>query len=191
LPSPVTSSARWLAPLLLAVLAGCAGPSASPQPGGPVPVITGPFGKDPVVTIPNASPPHQLIVKTQLPGRGPVVRPGDYVVFNVQGRVWAGRRQVVDSFTDRTPQGLPLKNAMPAWRALAGQRVGSRILMVVPPADGFGRAGDPAALITGTDTLVNAPTSSRPWRPARWRPTPRPTTPARRCLASSGAHAGR
>jgi peptidylprolyl isomerase len=153
LPSPFTSSARWLAPLLL-LLAGCAGLSASSQPGGPVPVISGPFGKDPVVTIPNASPPHQLIVETLLPGRGPVVRQGDYVVFNVEGKVWAGSRQVVDSFTDRTPQGLPLKDAMPAWRALAGQRVGSRVLMVVPPADGFGRAGDPAALITGTDTLV-------------------------------------
>jgi len=155
LPSPFTSSARWLAPLLLlAVLAGCAGSSAPPQPGGPVPVISGPFGKDPVVTIPNASPPRQLIVKTLLPGRGPVVRQDDYVVFNVEGRVWAGSRQVVDSFTGRTPQGLPLKAAMPAWRALAGQRVGSRVLMVVPPADGFGRAGDPPALITGTDTLV-------------------------------------
>ena len=161
MPSPFPSSVRWLTPLLaLAVaapavlLAGCAGPSASPQPGGPVPVISGPFGKDPVVTIPNASPPRQLIVRTLLPGSGPVVRHGDYVVFNVEGKVWAGGRQVADSFTGRTPQGLPLKDAMPAWRDLAGQRVGSRVLMVVPPADGFGRSGDPAALITGTDTLV-------------------------------------
>jgi peptidylprolyl isomerase len=156
LRSPLSSSARWLAALAVAApaafLAGCAGPV--PQPGVPVPVINGPFGKNPAVTIPDASPPHQLIVKTLLPGSGPVVRRDDYVVFNVEGEVWAGSRQVVDSFTEHAPQGLPLANAMPAWRELAGQRVGSRVLMVVPPADGFGRAGEPAALVTGTDTLV-------------------------------------
>lgn len=161
MPSPFTSSLRWLtSPLALAAaalaLAGCAGGHAGrpPQSAGPMPVITGPFGKNPVVTIPNVKPPRQLIVKTLMPGSGPVVRSGDYVVFNVEGRVWAGSRQVVDSFTGRTPQGLPLKDAMPAWRELAGQRVGSRVLMVVPPADGFGQGGDPAALITGSDTLV-------------------------------------
>lgn len=159
MPSPVTSPARWLTSLLalavaapMAILTGCAGTSS--RPAGPVPVITGPFGKNPLITIPNASPPRQLIVKTLVPGSGPAVRRGDYVVFNVEGRVWAGNRQVVDSFTERTPQGLPLAGAMPAWRDLAGQRVGSRVLMVVPPADGFGRGGDPAALVTGTDTLV-------------------------------------
>lgn len=94
------------------------------------------------------------MVATLTPGKGPVVQPGDYVLFNVEGKTWGGARQVADSFTDRMPQGLPLKNAMPAWRRLAGQRVGSRVMMVVPPRDGFGPNGDPSALISGTDTLV-------------------------------------
>ena len=155
----LTSPPRWLTSLLaltaaaMAVLTGCAsGPP--PQPAGPVPVITGPFGKDPLITIPDASPSRQLIVRTLLPGSGPAIRRGDYVIFNVEGMVWADGRQVVDSFTGHTPQGLPLKDAMPAWRELAGQRVGSRVLMVVPPAAGFGRGGDPAASIKGSDTLV-------------------------------------
>src|SRR5205823_6853621 len=42
----------------------------------------------------------------------------------------------------------------PAWRHLAGQRVGSRVLEVVPPKDGFGRRGDASVNVTGTDTLV-------------------------------------
>ena len=65
------------------------------------------------------------------------------MLFNVQGKVWAGDREVVDSYTDRQPQGLPLRSpsALPAWRQLAGQRVGSRVLMVVPPRYGFGRRG--------------------------------------------------
>lgn len=85
-----------------------------------------------------------------------MIQPGDYVLFNVQGKVWAGDREVVDSYTDRQPQGLPLRSpsALPAWRRLAGQRVGSRVLMVVPPRDGFGPRGDPQANVMGTDALV-------------------------------------
>jgi peptidylprolyl isomerase len=76
------------------------------------------------------------------------------VLLNVEGKAWAGNRSVVDSYTNRQPQGLPLSTALPAWRRLAGQRVGGRVLMVVPPKDGFGSAGNPAASVTGTDTLV-------------------------------------
>jgi peptidylprolyl isomerase len=139
--------------LLLAALAaaGCGG---DPHPAGPVPGVTGKFGADPVVTIPNGNPSKQLIVQTVISGHGPVVQAGDYVLFNVEGKVWAGDREVVDSYTDRQPQGLPLRSALPAWRHLAGQRVGSRVLMVVPPKDGFGKQGDPQANIMATDTLV-------------------------------------
>jgi peptidylprolyl isomerase len=131
--------------------AGCGG---DPHPSGPVPGVTGKFGTDPVLTIPNGNPSKQLIVQTVIPGHGPVVQAGDYVLFNVEGKVWAGDREVVDSYTDRQPQGLPLRSALPAWRNLAGQRVGSRVLMVVPPKDGFGKQGDPQADIMATDTLV-------------------------------------
>jgi peptidylprolyl isomerase len=137
-----------------ATAAGCGG-GGDPGPGsGPVPGVTGHFGTDPVVTIPNGNPSRGLIVQTVIKGNGPVVDPGDYVLFNVEGKVWAGDREVVDSYTDRQPQGLPLRSAIPAWRHLAGQRVGSRVLMVVPPRYGFGAQGDPQANIMGTDTLV-------------------------------------
>ncbi|HLX50103.1 MAG TPA: FKBP-type peptidyl-prolyl cis-trans isomerase [Streptosporangiaceae bacterium] len=145
LPSLLLAAAL-AAPVLLA---GCG--SDPPRPG---PAVSGKFGSDPVITIPAGNPPGQLMVQTLIPGNGPVVRPDDYVLFNVEGKTWAGGRQIANSFTDRTPQGLPLTNAMPAWRKLAGQRVGSRVMMVVPPKDGFGPDGDPSALVSGTDTLV-------------------------------------
>jgi len=121
---------------------------------GSTPTVTGRFGADPVIAIPNGSPGGNLVVNTLIQGNGPVVRPDDYVLMNVEGKVWAGNRLVVDSYTDRQPQGLPLATAMPAWRRLAGQRVGSRVLMVVPPKDGYGSAGNPQANIMGSDTLV-------------------------------------
>lgn len=136
--------------LAVATAAGC-GSGSSP---GPVPGVSGRFGADPLITIPSGRPASSLIVQTVLPGHGPVVRPDDYVLFNVEGKVWAGDRMVVDSYTNRQPQGLPLQSGLPAWRHLAGQRVGSRVLMVVPPQYGFGRKGDPQANIMSTDTLV-------------------------------------
>lgn len=136
--------------LAMATAAGC-GSGASP---GPMPGVTGRFGTDPLINIPAGHPSSQLIVQTVIPGRGPVVQPDDYVLFNVEGKVWAGDREVVDSYTDRQPQGLPLRSGLPAWRHLAGQRVGSRVLMVVPPRYGFGRKGDPQANVMSTDTLV-------------------------------------
>jgi peptidylprolyl isomerase len=41
-----------------------------------------------------------------------------------------------------------------AWdKGFVGKKVGSRVLLVVPPADGYGTAGSPPK-ISGTDTLV-------------------------------------
>ena len=139
-----------MALLATASAAGCG--NSRPQP--PMPSVTGTFGADPVITMPNGSPPGQLMVRTLIQGHGPVVRSHDYVLFNVQGKVWAGNREVVDSYTNHSPQGLPLRSAIPAWRSLAGQRTGSRVLMVVPPKDAFGSKGDPQANIMGSDTLV-------------------------------------
>ncbi|HVV23839.1 MAG TPA: FKBP-type peptidyl-prolyl cis-trans isomerase [Pseudonocardiaceae bacterium] len=142
---------RLLAVLLLGglVVTGCA-----VAHGDPMPTVSGAYGSDPVISIPNGTPSKNLVVSTLIEGKGPVVGKSDYVLLNVEGKVWAGDRLVVDSFTDRQPQGLPLSTAMPAWRHLAGARVGSRVMMIVPPRDGFGSAGNPQANIMGSDTLV-------------------------------------
>ena len=137
---------------LLLTTAGCGGVGG--DPAAALPKISGRPGADPVVSIPAGMAPGRLIVRTLSPGHGPVIKPGDYVLFNVQGRVWAGDRKIVDSFASRQPQGLPLRAGLRAWRDLAGQRVGSRVLMVVPPRDGFGRSGSSRLGVTGRDTLV-------------------------------------
>jgi peptidylprolyl isomerase len=131
-----------------------AGGCATTTGGDPTPTVGGSFGADPVIAIPNGQPSKDLVVDTLIQGKGAVVGSSDYVLLNVEGKVWAGDRLVVDSFTDRQPQGLPLSTAMPAWRKLAGARVGSRVMMIVPPKDGFGSAGNPQANIMGSDTLV-------------------------------------
>ncbi len=39
-------------------------------------------------------------------------------------------------------------------RGLVGQPVGSQVLLIVPPDDGYGAEGKPEIKIKGTDTLV-------------------------------------
>lgn len=140
--------------MIVLLLGGLVAAGCGAGHGAPSATVTGAFGSDPVISIPNGAPSKDLVVDTLIQGSGRVVGASDYVLLNVEGKVWAGDRLVVDSFTDRQPQGLPLATAMPAWRRLAGQRVGSRVLMVVPPKDGYGPAGNPQANIMGSDTLV-------------------------------------
>ena len=143
---------RWAAALLL-----CLAPALGACGAGPastLPAVSGGFGTDPLISLPAGRPPTSLVVHTISQGSGPVVRPDDYVLFDVAGKVWTGDRLVIDSFTTHQPQGLPLRTGLPAWRQLAGQRVGSRVLEVVPPKDGFGPHGDAAVNVTGADTLV-------------------------------------
>jgi len=46
-------------------------------------------------------------------------------------------------------------DVIPGWDSgLVGQPVGSRVLMVIPPAQGYGAEGNSSAGISGTDTLV-------------------------------------
>ena len=46
-------------------------------------------------------------------------------------------------------------HVIPGWnKGLVGVPVGSRVMLVIPPADGYGKTGSPQAHIKGTDTLV-------------------------------------
>jgi peptidylprolyl isomerase len=148
---------RWLCTTLMvfvfgAALAGC-GSGGSDES---LPKVTGAYLSDPEISMPTGNPPTGLIVRTLIQGSGPVVQSDDLALVYVEGKVWAGDREVFDSYTNRQPQSVPLATGgvMPAWKDLAGERVGSRVMMVVPPADGFGTGGYSQLNITGSDTLV-------------------------------------
>ena len=86
---------------------------------------------------------------------------GDTVVVQYTGVNWR-TGQVFDAswkHGTRQPFGFTI-GASPSqvilgWdKGLVGQTVGSRVLLVIPPADGYGKTGSPQAHIKGTDTLV-------------------------------------
>jgi peptidylprolyl isomerase len=110
------------------------------------------------VVIPSSTPSSNLVVKTLVQGTGPEVKSGDLLVANYAGQVWAPGSKTFDSSFDRgVPAGFPIGvgQVIPGWdKALVGVKTGSRVVLVVPPAAGYGSAGQTSAGIKGTDTLV-------------------------------------
>ena len=151
-----TRPLRWLCSILLLLGCSVTASACSSASAPALPGVTGAYGADPQIAVPGGNPPSGLVVRTLIQGTGPVIGASDLALVYVEGKVWAGDREVFDSYTDRQPQSVPLATGgvLPAWKQLAGQRVGSRVMMVVPPADGFGSQGNQQLNIAAGDTLV-------------------------------------
>ena len=127
--------------------------------GGSLPTVTSASGTAPTVTIPSNSPPASLVTKTLIKGSGPAVAKGQEVVTQYVGVNWRTKTVFDSSWSSGSPFGFEI-DASPAqiitgWdTGLLGVPVGSRVMLVVPPADGYGSSGDSSAGIKGTDTLV-------------------------------------
>lgn len=106
----------------------------------------------PTVTIPGGEPPSDLRIGVLIEGDGPVVGPDDKVTLQYQGVNWT-TGEVFDETWGDAPRSFT--SVIPGFRkAFVGQPVGSRIVVVIPPAEGYGAAGNSGAGIAGTDTIV-------------------------------------
>jgi FKBP-type peptidyl-prolyl cis-trans isomerase len=106
----------------------------------------------PTITVPDADPPATLTSATLVEGSGPVVAAGDEVLLQFQAVNWR-TREVFDETWGDAPRSL--LTVLPGVDAsIVGRPVGSRIVVIVPPADGFGADGSPSSGIAATDTVV-------------------------------------
>jgi FKBP-type peptidyl-prolyl cis-trans isomerase len=120
-------------------------------------VGTAPPGTAPSVRIPSTAPSATLQVKTLIQGTGPVVKKGQLLVAQYEGVIWRTGKVFNSTWTSGTPAGFQIGTGqvIKGWDdGLVGKRVGSQVLLVVPPADGYGTSGSSSAGIKGTDTLV-------------------------------------
>jgi FKBP-type peptidyl-prolyl cis-trans isomerase len=129
--------------------------------GGSLPTVTFPApGKAPAVKIPSGvKPPKKLTVTTLVKGTGPKVTKGQTVVVQYTGVIWRTGMVFNSSWESGAPYAFSIdanpEEVIPGWdKGLTGQTVGSRVMLVIPPADGYGSTGNSQAGIKGTDTLV-------------------------------------
>jgi FKBP-type peptidyl-prolyl cis-trans isomerase len=118
--------------------------------------VTGLFNKEPTVTIPNARPGSQLVTKTLINGSGPLVGSSSYNIVNYALYKWNGtaHSKLGSTYTSALQPMASAQVLTGLQKALVGQKAGSRVLAVIPPADGFGAQGNSQGGISGTDTLV-------------------------------------
>lgn len=117
--------------------------------------VTGGFGENPKITIPdNCDPPKQLIVKDLVQGSGPGAASGQPLTMNYSLVTWSDKKKLDSSFDRGKPFQLTLGagEVIPGWdNGLIGVQQGTRRLLVIPPDLGYGKGGNG---IKPNETLV-------------------------------------
>lgn len=98
---------------------------------------------EPTITIPDAPAPTTTTVNVLQQGDGPVVNPGDLVVVQYRGVTWDDGKEFDSSWSrNATPSQFQTTQVVEGFReALEGQKVGSQVIVAMPPAAGYGEAG--------------------------------------------------
>jgi peptidylprolyl isomerase len=127
------------------------------SPAG-LPTVAFPNGptKEPTVTVPKTAAPTETKDATLIEGKGATVQKGQTISAQYHGVLWRDGSVFDSSWKRGAAADFPIGvgAVIPGWdKALVGKKVGSRVLLVVPPKDGYGSAGS-GDKIKGTDTLV-------------------------------------
>jgi len=131
-------------------LAGPEGSTVRPKEG--LPTVTDKGGK-PEVTIPESAPPTTLQVQPLIKGKGKKVGANDAITFNYLWVRWSDGKVLEETYGGKSATA-ELSGLLPGMvKGLTGQTVGSRMLLVIPPADGYPDGNATPSLKPG-ETLV-------------------------------------
>jgi peptidylprolyl isomerase len=130
------------------------GKAVAPKAG--LPTVTNADKGKPSVTVPKADPPTKLVSQLLVEGDRPEVKAGQQVTVQYTGFLWTTGKEFDSSFTAGKPftTSLGTGSVIKGWdEGLIGKKIGSRVLLVIPPDLGYGAAGSPPA-IPKNSTLV-------------------------------------
>lgn len=100
-------------------------------------------------------PSKNLLDTTLIKGDGPVVEKGQTIAVDYLGQVFEAEKPFDESFSKEPATfAIGVGQVVKGWdETLVGKTVGSRVILSIPPADGYGDKGNESAGIKGTDTL--------------------------------------
>jgi peptidylprolyl isomerase len=148
----VGDSLVFVVDIVATTLAGAEGKEVEPKDGLPKVSLT---DDKPQVSIPESDPPTKTALQPLIIGDGAKVKETDVVTTRSVTVLWKDGKVVDDSWDQRwapDPQtGQTRLEAM--QKAMVGQPVGSRLMMVFPPGTAY-KNGDRTQGITKDDTVV-------------------------------------
>ena len=100
-------------------------------------------------------PSKNLLDTTLIKGDGPVVEKGQTIAVDYLGQVFEAEKPFDESFSKEPATfAIGVGQVVKGWdETLVGKTVGSRVILSIPPADGYGDKGNESAGIKCTDTL--------------------------------------
>lgn len=111
-----------------------------PQNDAALPKVgTNTDGKAPSIDIPKKDAPTELVAKYVIEGDGDVVAAKDSVLVQYKGVFWDNGKEFDSTYSHKALTSFGLQQVVKGWaQGLTGKKVGSRVLIVIPPKLGYG-----------------------------------------------------
>jgi peptidylprolyl isomerase len=131
-------------------LAGPEGTPVEPKEGLPAVTVK---NSQPEITVPKTEPPTTLQVQPLVKGKGTKVGENDQITFDYRWVRWSDGKLLEESYSGE-PAIAAVSGLLPGMvKGLTGQPVGSRVLLVIPPAEGY-PDGNATPSVEPGETLV-------------------------------------
>lgn len=106
-----------------------------------VPKVTFDAKGKPTLKLPDTKPPADLLLKVLKQGDGDVVKAGDTVTLDYQGTSWTTGK-IFDQSYGKQPASFATDQVVQGFgAALVGQKVGTRLVVSIPPKYAYGEKG--------------------------------------------------
>ncbi|MFD5967495.1 FKBP-type peptidyl-prolyl cis-trans isomerase [Streptomyces sp. NPDC060311] len=127
-----------------------------PQDDAALPKVgTNTDGKAPSIEVPKADAPKKLVAEYVLEGDGAEVEAQNSVLVQYKGVLWDGGKEFDSTYARKQLTSFSLQQVVKGWsQGLTGKKVGSRVLIVVPPDLGYGDNPPEGSGIEKDSTLV-------------------------------------
>lgn len=114
-------------------------------------------GKAPSIDIPKTDAPDKLVSSYVIEGDGDEVKASDSLLCQYKGVLWDGGKEFDASYKREQLAQFSLQQVVKGWaQGLTGKKVGSRVLIVIPPKLGYGDQPPQNSPIKKDSTLVFA-----------------------------------
>lgn len=112
-------------------------------------------GSAPSVEVPKSAPPKNLVSAYVLEGDGEEVKADNSVLVQYKGVLWDSGKEFDSTYGRKALTSFSLQQVVKGWsQGLTGKKVGSRVLIVVPPSLGYGDNPPQGSGIKKDSTMV-------------------------------------